>query len=469
VKRFKYDLVVVGGGSGGYAAARTARDAGASVALVDHGPLGGLCILRGCMPSKTLLATSDATHDIREASRLGINAGEPQVDLKAVMERKAEIIAGFAAYRAQSLRSFPLYEGRARFLSAREVQVGDDVVLQATSFVIATGSVVAPPVIPGLREAGFLDSDDALVVERLPKSLIVLGGGYVATELGQFFARVGVPTTMLIRATRLLSSEDDDIGEALTLYFRSEGITVESGAQLLRAERDGDEKVVFFVQDGQERSIRAGDIFSALGRVPNVGSLNLEKAGVEFHHVTGIAVGPDLRTNVPNIFAVGDVIGTFPLVHIAIYQGEIAARNAFAGTSERADYTLQKAHTTFTDPQVAVVGETEKSLVRTQTPYRAASYQFSEHGKAIAIGKTKGFVKILAAPEDGRIIGAAVIGPDGSDLIHEMIVAMSYRATVYDFVKIPHLHPTLSEIWTYPAEDIIGQIERDLPAAVAAM
>jgi pyruvate/2-oxoglutarate dehydrogenase complex dihydrolipoamide dehydrogenase (E3) component len=166
---------------------------------------------------------------------------------------------------------------------------------------------------------------------------------------------------------------------------------------------------------------------------------------------------------------VGDVTGAFPLVHVAIYQGEIAASNAVSGASERADYSLQKAHTTFTDPQVAVVGESEKSLARAQTPYRAASYLFSEHGKAIAIGKTKGFVKILADPHDGRILGAAVIGPEGSDLVHEMIVAMHYHATVHDFVKIPHLHPTLAEIWSYPAEDIIGQIEADLPVAVAAM
>ncbi|HTV72278.1 MAG TPA: FAD-dependent oxidoreductase [Candidatus Acidoferrales bacterium] len=469
MKRFSYDLVVVGAGSGGYAAARTARDAGASVALVDHGPLGGLCILRGCMPSKTLLATSDTAQEIRQAARLGINVGEPAVDLTAVMRRKAQIIDGFASYRAESLRSFPLYEGRAQFLNAREVHVGDDIVLQATSFVIATGSVVAPPMLAGLRETGFIDSDDALVVERLPSSLIVLGGGYVATELGQFFARLDVPTTMLIRSPRLLSSEDDDIGDALTLYFRTEGITVQSGVQLLRVERDGEEKVVSYLQEGEERSARAAEILYALGRVPNIASLELERAGVVAHHVTGISVGPDLRTSVPNIFAVGDVTGAFPLVHVAIYQGEIAARNALSGRAERADYTLQKAHTIFTDPQVAVVGETEKSLAQAQRPYRCSFYPFAEHGKAISIGKTDGFVKMLADPQSGRILGAAVVGPEGSDLIHEIIVAMHYEATVFDFVKIPHLHPTLAEIWTYPAEDLMAQIQAQVPAAVAAV
>jgi pyruvate/2-oxoglutarate dehydrogenase complex dihydrolipoamide dehydrogenase (E3) component len=165
-----------------------------------------------------------------------------------------------------------------------------------------------------------------------------------------------------------------------------------------------------------------------------------------------------LRTSNPDIFAVGDVTGAFPLVHVAIYQGEIAARNVVTNGSEAADYALQKAHTIFTDPQIAVAGETEKSLQRSEVPYLVSSYPFNDHGKAISIGRTKGFVKMMASPDDGRILGAAVIGAEGSDLIHEIIVAINYRATVYEFVKIPHLHPTLAEIWTYPAEDLIEQI-----------
>ena len=199
-------------------------------------------------------------------------------------------------------------------------------------------------------------------------------------------------------------------------------------------------------------------ILYALGRVPNVEGLGLELAGVAFHAETGIQVGADLRSNVPTIFAVGDITGDFPLVHTAIYQGEIAARNAVSGGSERADYSLWKTHAVFTDPQVAVVGETEKTLREAGIVYYAASHPFSDHGKAIAVDKTQGFVKILAAPEDGRILGASVVGPDASDLIHEMIVAISYGATVQQLVKIPHLHPTLAEIWTYPAEKIVEHL-----------
>ncbi len=468
VKSFRYDLVIIGAGSGGYAAARTARALGANVALVDHGPLGGLCILKGCMPSKTLIASSDVAQEIRESGELGVYAGSPRVDIKRIIERKRAVIAGFADYRVESLKSFPLYEGLAAFESATRLRVGDDVALEAKHFVIATGSVVAPPAVPGLAEAGFIDSDGVLENDRLPESVVVLGGGYVGCELGQFMSRMGVATTFVVRAKHLLSTEDADVGDAVTLCFRSEGIDVRTNAVLSRVEKLGAKKAIYYTRNGSEESVEADEIFYALGRVPNVAGLELEKAGVACHTITGIEVGPDLRTCVPNIFAVGDVTGVYPLVHVAIYQGEIAARNAILGTNEVADYNLQKTHTIFTDPQVAIAGRTEKELTAAGVPYLSGSYPFSEHGKAIAIAKTKGFVKMLASPADGKILGAAIVGAEASDLIHEVIVAMFYNGTVQDFVKIPHLHPTLAEILTYPAEDIVERLAARGETAVAA-
>jgi pyruvate/2-oxoglutarate dehydrogenase complex dihydrolipoamide dehydrogenase (E3) component len=183
--------------------------------------------------------------------------------------------------------------------------------------------------------------------------------------------------------------------------------------------------------------------------------------------MTGIAIDDTLRTSQSHIFAVGDVTGKFALVHIAIQQGELAARNAVHDAHERVDYSLSKTHTVFSDPQVAVVGDSEKELQAAGTRYLVASAPFNDHGKAISIGKTKGFVKIMASPQDGRILGAAIVGSNGSDLIHEMIVAMYYRSTVFDFVKIPHLHPTLAEIWTYPAEELLEKIVAERPLAIA--
>lgn len=458
-----HDMIVVGAGSGGYAAARTSRDVGCDVALVDTGPLGGLCILRGCMPSKALLASSDAHADAREARALGISATGLSVDMPFIAARKRELVQGFAEYRIEGIETFPLYAGSARFLSPTQLLVGDATVLEAPKFVVATGSVISPGALPGLAEAGFVDSDGLLDLETIPESVVVLGGGYTACELGQFLARMGSRTTMLIRSGHLLTETDDDVGEALTGYFREEGIAVETRTTLLDARRRGGEKVVRYLQDGVEHEAVGKEIFYALGRTPNVAGLDLERANIAYDPRGGIVVDAQMRTTNPNAYAVGDVLGERMLVHVAIYQGEIAARNACLDVGETVDYTLTGAHTVFTDPQFAAVGMSEKELSGADVPYVRGRYDFAEHGKAQCLGKTKGFVKMMADPASGRILGAAVLGPQGSELIHELIVAMRFDATVDQFMRIPHLHPTLAEIWTYPAELCAEQLGRKVP------
>jgi pyruvate/2-oxoglutarate dehydrogenase complex dihydrolipoamide dehydrogenase (E3) component len=332
-------------------------------------------------------------------------------------------------------------------------------------FVVATGSTIAPPAVPGLAEVGYIDSDDALDLDNPPRSLVVLGGGYVAVELGQFFSRIGIPVTYVIRAGHVLSQVDEDIGTALTGYLREEGINVLSRAQVERVERAGDKKRVVYRSGGEQKYVEADEIFYALGRVPDIDGLELQHAGVKAHHITGIEVDETLRTSNRNVFAVGDVTGRYALVHVAIQQGEVAARNAIGNKNERIDYSLSKTFTVFSDPQVAVAGESEKELTARNVPFLKGSYPFDDHGKAISIGKTKGFVKMLASPHDGRILGTAILGADASDLIHEAVVAMHFGSTVFDFVRIPHLHPTMAEILTYPAEEIVVKIEGTRAAA----
>lgn len=458
-----HELVVVGAGSAGYAAARTARDFGCDVALVDSGPLGGLCILRGCMPSKALLASSDALEDVREAGKLGIRVGSVNVDMPFIAARKRALVKDFADYRIDGIMQFPLYSGTARFLSPTELAVGDDTVLQASNFIIATGSIVPPAALDGLIETGYVDSDGVLDFERIPESAIVLGGGYTACELGQFLARMGARTTMLIRSGHLLTASDDDVGDALTGYFRDEGIEVMTHTKLRSAQKRNGSKVVHYERGGETQEVVAEEIFYALGRAPNVAHLGLASAGVALNGAGGINVDATLRTTNPNIFAVGDVTGDYMLVHVAIYQGEVAARNSCMDGAERADYRLVSANTVFSDPQVAAVGAGEKDLRAAGTRYVVGRYDFAEHGKAQTLGKTKGFVKMMADPEDGRILGATVIGPQASELIHEVIVAMTYGANVVDFMRIPHLHPTLAEIWTYPAEMCAAQLGMKIP------
>jgi pyruvate/2-oxoglutarate dehydrogenase complex dihydrolipoamide dehydrogenase (E3) component len=459
----RHDLIVVGAGSGGYAAARTARDFGCDVALVDPGPLGGLCILRGCMPSKALLASSDALSDARDADALGIEAGLIEIDLPFIAARKRVLVKEFADYRIEGINAFPLYRGSARFLSPAQLLVGESTVLEANHFVIATGSNVGENALPGLSATGYIDSDAVLDLERIPRSVVVLGGGYTACELGQFLARMGARTTLLIRSGHLLTASDDDVGNALTQYFVEEGIEIVTQSRLTQVLRRGEEKVVRYSRDGGDYEAVGEEIFYALGRVPNVTGLGLEQAGIEYDSTQGIAVDASMRTSNPNIYAVGDVTGEYMLVHVAIYQGEVAARNACLNGAERADYRLAGAHTIFTDPQVAAVGMSEKELQRDGIAYVSGRYDFAEHGKAQCLAKTKGFVKMMADRENGRILGAAIIGPQASELIHEIIVAMNFEATVEQFMRIPHLHPTLAEIWTYPAEICAAQIGMKKP------
>ena len=459
----RHDLIVVGAGSGGYAAARTARDFGCDVALVDPGPLGGLCILRGCMPSKALLASSDALQDARDADALGIEAGLVKIDLPFIAARKRVLVKEFADYRIEGINAFPLYRGVARFLSPAQLLVGESTVLEANHFVIATGSNVSDNALPGLSATGYVDSDAVLDFERIPRSVVVLGGGYTACELGQYLARMGAHTTLLIRSGHLLTASDDDVGNALTQYFVEEGIEVVTQSTLTEVLRRGEEKVVRYNRDGGDYEAVGEEIFYALGRVPNVAGLGLEEAGIAYDAAGGIVVDAAMRTSNPNVYAVGDVTGEYMLVHVAIYQGEVAARNACLNGSELADYRLVGAHTIFTDPQVAAVGLSEKDLRRGGIAYVSGRYDFAEHGKAQCLAKTKGFVKMMADSKSGRILGATVIGPQASELIHEIIVAMNFEATVDQFMRIPHLHPTLAEIWTYPAEICAAQLGMKKP------
>jgi len=459
----RHDLVVVGAGSAGYAAAQTARDVGCDVALVDKGPLGGLCILRGCMPSKTLLASSDALQDAREAEALGITITGAAADMPFIAARKRELVREFADYRIEGIHDFPLYLGAARFLSPTQLGVGDAEVLEANTFIIATGSVVHAGIVPGLVDVGYVDSDAVLELEKVPRSVLVLGGGYTACELGQFLARMGARTTLLIRSGHCLTETDDDVGNALTRYFREEGIDVVTHVAIVGAERRNGQKVIRYLQGGVEHEAVAEEIFYALGRVANTQALSLEKAGVVCEAGGAITVDRRMRTSNPNIYAVGDVTAEYMLVHVAIYQGEVAARNACLNAGEDADYRIVSAHTVFTDPQYAAVGANEKELRRKGAAYVSGRYDFAEHGKAQCLGKTKGFVKMLAAAESGQILGAAVLGAQASELIHEVIVAMRFDATVDQFMRIPHLHPTLAEIWTYPAEECAAKLGRKIP------
>jgi len=454
-----FDVVVIGGGSAGYASASAAQSADAKVAIVDKGPLGGLCILRGCMPTKTILRSSDILALMRRAKEFGLSAQNPSADLAAINDRKNKLIAEFASYRIEQLNDprFTLIEEQASFISPHELKVGDKSIT-AKNFIIATGSSTAEFPVPGLAESGYLTSDHVLELRQAPESMIVLGAGPVAVELAQFFCRIGTRTTLIQRSDHILSKEDEDLARPVEAKFREEGMEVFTATKLLRVEQSGENRSVFFTHEGKEKSATAETILQALGRKPNVEGLNLSSAGVGMNRGR-IEVDSEMRTNVPHIYAVGDVNGQHEIVHIAIEQGEIAAHNATQEDVRRFDARL-KTSVTFTDPPVASVGLSEKECKAKNIPCLSASYPFNDHGKSMCLGETHGHVKLLCAPDSGEIIGAHIVGPEAGEMIHQMITLMHYKGTVRDLVKIPHYHPTLSEILTYPAEELATKLKK---------
>ena len=453
-----FDVIIIGGGSAGYAAARVSADSGASVAIVDKGPLGGLCILRGCMPSKTLLRSSDVMSLVSRARKFGIRVGPASVDMAAINDRKRALISEFADYRISQLKNprFTLLRGRARFLDSNTLKVGKNT-YTAKSFVIATGSNTSTPPIPGLEDVGYITSDEALDLRTLPKSLIVLGGGAVAAELGQFFCRMGTRTTLIQRSQHLFSGGDEDMAKPVEARFREEGMTVHTGTQLIRFTRKKDKITAHFKKDGKRRRVTAEHLLQAMGRAPALEGLGLEQAGIAVEKGR-ILVDERMRTSKKHIFAAGDCVGLYEIVHIAVEQGEIAGHNAVAGTRKKSmDYRL-RSEVTFTDPQVASAGPSEKACQANGIQYLVARHTFDDHGKSMTMGETHGFVKLLCDPESGELISAHIVGPDASELIHELLSIMYFRGTVRDILKIPHYHPTLSEIITYPAEELSERI-----------
>jgi pyruvate/2-oxoglutarate dehydrogenase complex dihydrolipoamide dehydrogenase (E3) component len=459
-----FDFIVIGGGSAGYAGAATAARLGLKTAVIEGGPeVGGLCILRGCMPSKTLIESGHRAEAIRRAGEFGLKAEYQGADGAAIRARKRRLIGEFADHRRQQLENgkFDFIRGEAAFVDAHTVAVrlldGSSRTLTAKAFLIATGSRVQCHEVPGLRETGFWTSDEVLDSEHIPASVVVLGGGAIALELASYYAGIGSPVTVIQRSEQVLKETDADVAAALTEALEHRGIEVCRNTKLLRVERAAAVKRVHFSHAGKDRFVDGEEIIYALGREPAIDKLQLATAGVTTKD-HAIVADVHQRCGPAHIFAAGDVCGPFEVVHIAIQQAEVAARNAahtlkrLDGPLEETDYRLA-LFAVFTDPQVAAVGLTEREA-REKHEILIAKYPFADHGKALIHGSTHGFVKLIVERESRRIIGASCVGPDAAELIHEIVVAMRFRATAGELALIPHYHPTLSEIWTYPAEEL---------------
>jgi pyruvate/2-oxoglutarate dehydrogenase complex dihydrolipoamide dehydrogenase (E3) component len=470
MQQFDFDVAIIGAGSTGFAAARTTAGAGLNTVVIEGGKdIGGLCILRGCMPTKALLYMAEVVHLAKHAAPFGIRVGKVSIDFKKMMARKDWLVKDFANWRTRQLHhgKFKFLRAQAKFLDPHTLELHPcpdkkkteaPYTITAKHFVIGTGSVVSPSPLPQLDDLGYLTSDSALSIKKLPKSLIVLGGGLVACEFAQFFARFGVKVTQIQRGHHVLGDFDTESSMVIEDVFRREGIQLCAGTKLLDAKRKGKLKTVVYEHNGKMQSTSAEEILFALGRNANTATLDLDKAGVKTGEHGVILANEFMQTSAPHIYTGGDCAGPYEIVHIAIQQGEVAGKNIIKPCSERTDYRLLIS-VVFTDPQMAHVGLTEKTATEQGIPFLAASYPFNDHGKSLIMNATDGFVKLLANPKTGEIIGGQCVGPVGGELIHEVVTAMAKRMTVHELALMPHYHPTLAEIWTYPAEELAEQIK----------
>ncbi len=456
-----YDFICIGGGSAGFNAARVAAGLGQKVAVIDGAKqLGGLCILRGCMPSKTLIYAAEVLHHARHADRFGLKITGARADMKAVHARKQRIIADFARYRVDALKGgkFDLFRAQARFLDAHTVELADGRKLRGRHFLIGTGSKVSIPPVPGLKEAKAWTSDDVLDLDFVPKSVLVLGGGIVACELAQYLNRIGSQVTLIQRSPNILRDHSDDASGVVQQAFTDEGIALFTGTKLRTVTRGRHGVTVKFHRNGKLVTRRAAHLFNALGREPNTAGLNLFAAGVKTRLNGQIIFNRWQQTSAAHIYAAGDCSGPHEIVHLAIEQGVLAARHAAKVKRLKPVNSSLLLNIVFTDPQLATIGVLERDLAGQGIKYLTASYPFNDHGKSILMEANYGYVKVIAEPKRGRILGAEIVGKDAGELIHAFSTPLAMRATVHDMLRAPWYHPTLAEIITYPLEEIAERL-----------
>jgi pyruvate/2-oxoglutarate dehydrogenase complex dihydrolipoamide dehydrogenase (E3) component len=458
----KYDLVVIGGGSAGYNAARVAAGLGRRVAVIDGArKLGGLCILRGCMPSKTLIYSAEVLHLAQGGSDFGLRISGAAADMPAMQTRKRRIIAEFAQDRVKMLNSgnFDLIRGFARFVDPHTVTVSDGRRIWGSHFLVGTGSKVSVPAVPGLAGSRFWTSDDILELDNRPRSVLVLGGGIVACELAQFLNRIGTRVCLVQRSPNLLRAHSEEAAAVVRKAFEDEGIEVHTGTHVtgVRTGRGG--AAVTFRKAGRTLTRTAEHLFNALGREPDTERLMLGAAGVRTAAGGRIITNKWQQTSAPHIYAAGDCSGPHEIVHVAIQQAELAARHmsGVRGLKPLSDALLLGV--VFTDPQIGTIGWSEKDLMAKRTRYLAASYPFNDHGKSILMNANYGYVKVLAHARTGRILGAEIVGKDAGELVHCFTTPLAMGATVRDMLRAPWYHPTLSEIVTYPLEEIADRLQ----------
>lgn len=438
-----FDLLVIGGGSAGFAAAIAATELGKRVGVANTGPLGGTCTNVGCIPSKALIRAAERYFRAGHHPFEGVNTAQTGLDWAAVQAQKVRLIGDLRQTRYEDvLAAYPgitLLEGRATFQPDGSVQVGEGA-YRAARYLIATGARPRRVAFPGITDAEPLDSTTLLELTELPESLVVLGGRAVALELGQMLARFGVKVTILQRSPRLVPDHEPEIGHAIGQYLGEEGITVITGARIEHLGREGDTRVVEARVMGKLRQYRADQVLLALGRQANTDDLGLDKVGVDLTPDGAVVVDEFLQTTNPRISAVGDVAPLPEYVYVAAASGTLAAHNAFATTPTAFDLSVVPG-VIFTDPQIATVGLTETQAQTAGYQVKTTTIGMDPVARAQVAHDLCGLVKLVADSGTGRLLGAHVVTPEGGEVIQAATLAVKFGLTIDDLVgtMVPYL------------------------------
>ncbi len=446
MERKRFNVVVIGAGPGGYVAAIKAAQNGLSVALVEKSYLGGTCLNVGCIPTKTLLANAEVMHKIKMAEEYGITTGQVTFDFLKMKQRKDKVIEKMRQGIGGLMKAnqIEVFGGKAEFTSPTELKVigNDNIVLEADHVIIATGS--EPLDIPAFPcdHSRIMNSTSILELTKLPKSLAIIGGGYIGCEFASLYAEFGVKVTILEALPNILTLQGKTIGDALTKSFQKKGIDIQTNVLVEGIEHMGD-GVNIKLKDREP--MQADLALVAVGRKVNSSGLGLEKAGVKTGPKGEILVNEKMQTNVPGIYAIGDITGEFLLAHVASHQGLIAASN-IAGKEVVMHYNAVPA-VIFTSPEIATVGLTLEQAQEKGRNAVVGAFPFQALGKSAATIETEGFAQIVIDKTTGEILGAQVVGHDAATLIAEMTLAIQNELTAECVFETIHAHPTVPEAW----------------------